>query len=731
MGNTTTQSLTVTNTGIATVNISQATISGAGYTVVGGNPSSSIPVGQSITVQIQFAPLSAGVVTGSLTVVSDASNSPSTISLTGTGTQAGLAMSPASVNFGSVTVGQSSTQSVKLTNNGNVNLTINLAQVSGAGFGMNGMTTPTTLGAGQSTSFNAQFTPSSAGGVTGGIVFTDNASGSPQTLTLAGSGIAANATLTANPGSIPFGNVVVGSNSSQTITLTNNGNTSVTISQASVTGVGFSMSGLATPLTLTSGQSTTFTSRFAPTVTGNAAGTITITSNASNPTLTIALSGTGTQGQLSANPASVNFGNLLTGSSGSVSITLTNSGTASVTISAASASGAGFSISGLAVPQTINPSSSTSFTAKFAPTTAGNASGSVSITNNAPGSPLSIALSGSATASQPQLTINPATWNFGSVNVGSSSTHSITLTNSGNAALTISAASASGAGFSMSGMAVPVTINPGLNATLTAQFAPTITGSGSGSISITSNAPGSPAAISLSGTGVQAQLSATPSTIGFGNVVTGNSNSQTISLKNNGTASVTISQANVTGTGFSISGLSIPATIGVGASTTFNAVFSPTSATSASGSISLVNNGPSSPLAIALSGTGIAATHLLGASSTNLSFGNVNDNTSSTLSVTLTNNGNSNVTISAVSAPGSGFSTNGVAGGTTLTPNQSTTLNVVFAPAVPGSVSGTVSVTSNATNSPASISVSGTGVQVTSHTVALSWTASTSSGVAG
>src|SRR4029077_4926352 len=97
VGNNKTQSLTVTNTGSAPVNISQATITGAGYTVIGGNPSNSIAVGQSATVQLQLAPTSAGVDNGTFSIVSDATNSPLNISLTGTGTQAGLTMSPSSI----------------------------------------------------------------------------------------------------------------------------------------------------------------------------------------------------------------------------------------------------------------------------------------------------------------------------------------------------------------------------------------------------------------------------------------------------------------------------------------------------------------------------------------------------------------------------------------------------------------------------------------------------------
>src|ERR1700683_352273 len=125
VGGNSTQSLSLTNTGTATVNVSQATISGAGFTVISGNPASALPVGQSITLQIQFAPLSGGAVSGSVVVTSDAANSPLTVSLTGTGTQTGLTISPGSISFGNVTVGQLGSQIVTLTNSGNVNLVVN------------------------------------------------------------------------------------------------------------------------------------------------------------------------------------------------------------------------------------------------------------------------------------------------------------------------------------------------------------------------------------------------------------------------------------------------------------------------------------------------------------------------------------------------------------------------------------------------------------------------------
>jgi hypothetical protein len=156
--------------------------------LVGG--SSSIPAGQSSTIQIQFAPQSIGDVTGSFSVTSNASNSPLSVSVKGRGKGPRLTISPTSLSFGNVSVGQTSTQSAQLTNSGNADLVVNIATVLGSGFGISGLSLPATISAGQSITFTAQFAPSTAGGVNGSISFTDNAPGSPHTLAATGSGVA-------------------------------------------------------------------------------------------------------------------------------------------------------------------------------------------------------------------------------------------------------------------------------------------------------------------------------------------------------------------------------------------------------------------------------------------------------------------------------------------------------------------------------------------------------------
>jgi hypothetical protein len=219
--------------------------------------------------------------------------------------------------------------------------------------------------------------------------------------------------------------------------------------------------------------------------------------------------------------------------------------------------------------------------------------------------------------------------------------------------------------------------------------------------------------VNPAGTPTQSQISVAPASVSFANVAIGTANTQTIKLSNSGTANLTISQATVSGSAFSTSGLTLPLTLSPGQSTNFSVAFAPAGVSSVSGSVSLVGNAPNSPLAITLSGTGVATTSLLGTNPTSLSFGSVNVSGNSSLGATLTNNGNSNVTISTVTVSGAGFSASGVSAGTTLTPNQSVTLNVSFAPTAVGSLLGSVTVVSDASNSPTTIPLSGIGAALT------------------
>jgi len=314
--------------------------------------------------------------------------------------------------------------------------------------------------------------------------------------------------------------------------------------------------------------------------------------------------------------------------------------------------------------------------------------------------------------------------------VGSSATQNVQLSNTGNTGVTVTQVAASGAGVSVSGLATPLTLAPSQSASMTVKYSPTASGATAGSVTVTNN-DGVNAIAAVTGTGVQAGLSVTPTSASFGSVVDGNTNSQAIQVKNSGTANLTISQATVTGAGFSTTGLALPLTLTPGQSGTFNVQYAPQGTGSVSGAVSIVSNAPNSPTNVALSGTGVAATYTISVNPTSLSFGSVTDGSSAAQGFTVTNTGNSNVAISGMKLTGTGYLILSGAGAVTLSPNQSTSVSVQFAPTTAGTANGSVSIASNATGSASSVTLSGTGVAPNvQHTVGLNWGASTSS-VAG
>ena len=493
----------ITNTGNAVVKITSISTTGAGITTTGLVAPATLNPSEIAILTTSFAPTAAGNVAGAISIVSDAANSPLNISLSGTGAQAGLSLSPASFNFGSVVDGQTKSQSITVTNTGTAALTIAQLSVTGSGYSASGLATPATVAAGKSVTFSVLFAPTTAGSLAGTVSIVSNAPNSPNVLSLSGTGTAASVALSANPSSVSFASVNAGSSNSKSVTVTNSGNSSVTISQVAVDAKDFKTSGITTPLTLAAGQNASMSISFNPTVSENITGNITVSSSQGASTV-IPVTGSAVRPAMTVTPSSVSFGSVIVGSPVTQSIQLKNGGTGSLTITQLSVSGSGFSTGTLSLPVTLSAGQSTSFSVQFAPASAGTASGTVSIVSNAPGSPSALALSGTAVAATKTLSFSSSSLGFGSVNTGASSTQNVTVTNSGNSSVTISQIAESGTGFSLTGAGTPVTLTAGQQFAFGVIFNPTAAGGASGTVTVTSTAAGSPVTIALSGTGVQA-----------------------------------------------------------------------------------------------------------------------------------------------------------------------------------------------------------------------------------
>lgn len=305
--------------------------------------------------------------------------------------------------------------------------------------------------------------------------------------------------LVCTPTALRFGAVTVGQSETQLVALSNTGQTSVTVSGSSLTSSEFSLSGISLPLTIAAGQSVEFGVVFAPTAKGWTGGaSLTFTSNASNSSLMITLGGGGvTVEGLTASPESLSFGQVAVGQSVTLPVVLTNSHSQSATLTSLISQGTGFSVSGPAMPVRLNPGQSVNLSVTFAPQASGLTGGSVFIV----GAYLNVPFYGTgAGSSSGQLIVAPTSVNFGSVEVGTTGTQPSSLSASGGS-VTVTSASSSNSQFSISGVSFPLTIAAGQSVPVSLTFTPSSSGTSAGTLTFVNNGTNSKTQESETGSG--------------------------------------------------------------------------------------------------------------------------------------------------------------------------------------------------------------------------------------
>jgi hypothetical protein len=516
-----------------------------------------------------------------------------------------VSLSPTSLNFGDQTVGiTSSPQGITLTNTGNINLTVTSIQITGTNSGdfaqnNNCLGSIAPNGACQ---ISVTFTPSLIANESASVTITDNAPGSPQMVPLFGTGIASVVTL--SPKSLNFGNQPVGTTSEPLpVTLSTNG--TLNISSIATTAQFAETNNCGSQLP--PGGTCTINITFTPSAPGFQNGTLTISDNGQNSPQTVPLSGTGTQPAVTLSPPSLSFGNQTVNiGSGPQSSTLTNTGNGTLTINSIRVAGNNHGD----FPETNNCGASVpaggscQISVTFKPSGTGSESASVSITDNAPGSPQSLPLSGVGVL--PAVTFSPTNLTFATQLVYSTSpAQKVTLTNTGLGVLKITSGKVSGQ-FGVN-TDCGETLASGAKCTASVTFKPTTKGPLSGSISITDNAPGSPQSVPLSGTGTFVQL--TPTTLNFGTQpVNTTSVPKYITLVNKGDATV-----NLTDTGITINGAdpgdfaqqnNCGSSVPSGGNCRIKVTFTPAQQGKRSADVSISDDGGGSPQTVPLTGTG-------------------------------------------------------------------------------------------------------------------------------
>ncbi len=510
------QHVALENTGSASLSLIGMTFSGtyASRFAQSNNCGSLLAPGAGCTISLTFSPNTPGQRFATLIIWTSGWGGRKSVSLNGVGVAGGTpaaSLSPGSLAFGSQPVGKTSgAGTATLDNAGTAALSISSVTITGADPGdfAQANNCGSSLPAGSTCTFSITFTPAASGSRTALLSVADNSAGSPQTVSLSGTGSAAAATL--SPASLPFGNQSVNTKSGTlTATLTNGGTAALSLSGIALTGANagdFAQTNTCGS-SVAAGASCTVSVTFDPTASGSRSASVSFTDNANGSPQSLSLSGTGTSATVSLSPSSLSFVNQsVNTTSGVLTATLTNGGTAALSLSGIALTGA--NAGDFAQTNTCGSSvaagASCTVSVTFDPTASGSRSASVSFTDNANGSPQSLGLSGTGTSTT--VSLSPSSLSFTNQPISvTSSAQIVTLTNGGSTALSISSLTITGtnaADFAEVANTCGSSVAAGANCSIGVAFTPSTSKSETASLAIADNATGSPQTVSLSGLGI-------------------------------------------------------------------------------------------------------------------------------------------------------------------------------------------------------------------------------------
>jgi len=709
--------LILLNSGNLAAAVSSISISGPNAADFGESnrcPSSLVP-GGTCTVSITFTPSFVGGESASLSITDSGVGSPQVVTLAGTGARPPapvVSLSPTSLNFGNQNVGTTSTiQTITLSNLGSAALSI--ANISIPPDFSAANTCGTSVPAGSNCMISVSFQPSAAGMRGGLLTIKDNASGSPQSVSLSGNGAVVPAA-SVMPGVLIFSNQSLGSYSpAEFITLSNTGSGSLSILQVYTTG-DFSETnncGSSVP----PGQQCSIAVSFSPTALGTRTGLLTIVDNSSLGTQqTVSLSGTGAgTPQAILSPMTITFPTQNVGStSPPQELSILNAGSAPLSVFAISVIGdfAERNTCGA----TLAAGSSCTVFVTFTPSTTGPRGGAIVLSDNASGSPQSVTLFGTGSG-VPQLWISQASITFPAIPLGSSSSAQIVwLSNTGSAPLLFKSITATGDFAEVNNCG---TLNTGSQCILSVTFTPAGTGIRQGAVMIADNAPGSPHAIGLWGSGAgTAQFSVAPLSLVFPDQEVGTSSVvQTATISNTGTGPLLLES--VTLSGVNASDFNETSNCGgqlnPGAQCSILVSFSPSAAGLRNASVSIADSAVGSPHVLNLAGTG-TGTALLVMSVSNVVFDSEPLKQASTPQLIVLSNIGSilfDVASLAISGENSSDFTAASNCGSTVAPLSSCVVAVTFSPTDSGARTASLTISDGQSSGLAySVALSGTGI---------------------
>lgn len=205
--------------------------------------------------------------------------------------------------------------------------------------------------------------------------------------------------------------------------------------------------------------------------------------------------------QISVVPSSITFTNVVIGQKSSQTVQITNTGQATLNVTGVTLTGSGFSLSAVSVPFQLAPGASKTVTITFTAASTTSVTGTLSITSDAPTSPMTVAVQGTGTASSASWQMAPTSLSFGTIALQTTQTLPATITNTGNVSVTLGSVTISNQEWSSTGLSAGTTLSPGQQLPFNVAFSPTVAGNATGTLQVSASNVSSVLTMNLSGAG--------------------------------------------------------------------------------------------------------------------------------------------------------------------------------------------------------------------------------------
>jgi len=505
------RSLWITNTGssdLTLFDVFKAGTDTASFDILSGGGTGILTPSQSLEVQVRFAPVSQGPKMANLIVLSNAGSNPDTVTVTGFGGPPAapvLSLSQTALSFGNVVVGSSVQRNVVASNTGSAILSIfetflagqnfNEFSVSGGGF--------LTIPSGGSKALTVTLTPQNSGTKQAQLVILSNAPTYPDTVVLSGQAGTPVPVLSTN--SLSFGQVRTGLNATRDVFLSNRGDLVLSVMDLTFIGTNAGEFSIvdAGSASIVPYDSTRIRVRFSPASPGAKQAILQISTNASGTPLSVNLTGEGGAPTQMFSTQALDFDTVAAGGQKDLTFTISNTETSSLSINSLFKSGADtgyFRIVSGGGAGILLPSNSRTVTVRFLPASRGLRQAVIIVTHSAASSPDTVVLAGRGI--EPEILLSATAIDFDTVSLGNNLQRLMSISNSGDADLSLSSLMIAGLNASefsiVSGAAAGV-LPASSSRSVDIRFTPSGSGIRQAFLVIVSNAASSPDTVQLAG----------------------------------------------------------------------------------------------------------------------------------------------------------------------------------------------------------------------------------------